>query len=80
MSDQLQAFKKHIAFKLRSCKEHIPMVSRRINLDNPREAAAAYRERTELVAEAIELQAVLDYLRDYEAEQAYNARTAQMLA
>lgn len=77
--DRLQQFKAHIAFKLGSCKEHIPTLTRTMRFDAPREAAALYQERSALVAQAVELQAVLDYLRDFEAELAYDARTAQML-
>ncbi|MEW5678860.1 hypothetical protein [Comamonas kerstersii] len=77
--DRLQQFKAHIAFKLASCKEHIPTLTRTMRFDAPREAAALYQERSALVAQAVELQAVLDYLRDFEAELAYDARTAQML-
>lgn len=81
--DRLEQFKKHMAFKLRSCKDHIPHLSLVLRAgpisEQPRECARIYQERTELVARAEELQAVLDYLRDFEAEEAYNARTAQML-
>lgn len=77
--DRLQQFKAHIVFKLASCKEHIPTLTRTMRFDAPREAAALYQERSALVAQAVELQAVLDYLRDFEAELAYDARTAQML-
>lgn len=82
-TDRLEQFKKHMARKLANCKNHIPHLSQLLRTEHfkeqPRECARIYQERTELVAEAEELQAVLDYLRDFEAEQAYDARTAQML-
>lgn len=76
--DRLEQFKKEILFKLRSCKEHIPHLSLLLRAgpisEQPRECARIYQERTELVAEAKELQAVLDYLRDFEAEERYQAQ------
>lgn len=77
--DRLEQFKKHIAFKLASCKEHIPTLTRTMRFDAPREAAALYQERSALVAQAVELQAVLDYLRDFEDELAYQAGTGVFL-
>lgn len=82
-SDNLQAFKHHMAFKLRSAKEHIQTLSQLLKherfMQSPRDAVKLYQERALLVEEVVELQAVMDYLRDFEAEQAYDARTAQML-
>lgn len=33
--DRLQQFKAHIAFKLASCKEHIPTLTRTMRFDAP---------------------------------------------
>ena len=82
-TDCLQAFKRHIARKLADCKSDIPLLTAALKADamkaQPRECARIYQERTALVAQVVELQAVLDYLRDFEAELAYNAATATML-
>lgn len=82
-SDNLQAFKRHMAFKLRSAKDHIQTLSQLLKherfMESPRDAVKLYQERALLVEEVVELQAVMDYLRDFEAELAYDARTAAML-
>lgn len=50
-SDNLQAFKHHMAFKLRSAKEHIQTLSQLLKherfMESPRDAVKLYKERAQ---------------------------------
>lgn len=82
-TDRLEQFKKQIVFQLDSRKEHAQSLSNLLRhekfKDQPIESMRMHQERTEMLAQAKELQAVLDYLRGFEAEEAYQAHTIEIL-